>query len=448
MPLTLAGCGTVGGDIEGVAIVDQMAKRWPNDEFYLIGRNSGEDPKAVGLPSNIVNPWREWSSQEKRWAKETNFAGSYLEVAEQEKLRDFYLQDIVPFIGQLDGIVLWEGQHGTSNAPIPMVDNKTMVTKPLDSQLKYCSFMLMGVNAFRDRDPVKYEEIMLNADARNMRQSRDQRWPSRHPVLAQFDTYKNCNFNRGRLSALPTEEELMVPPEFKGLANRDGHLWKGRIKYSYSRVEMNALVPGTEYSAMISFNDVWEGRRHFGLFINEARAYVNPKLQRKSAVKSYVLPLEPAFIHGKWSEKSLAELGINIEPAPWDQYFPLLHSVRSTFTTPSSGSGWATTKPWEAFAAGTVCFFHPDYDSQGHILKDAPQELRDYLRPFGISQMQARVREMNVDRDKWLHMVQMQREHFDQAVKELRYMQMISARLRMEEPQVAVTAGSHRVGEF
>jgi hypothetical protein len=434
MPLTLADCGTVGGDIEGVAVLVEMARRWPQHEFYIVGRNSGENPKDVGLPSNVYNPWMQWKQDEKEWAKRTNFAGSYLEIEDQIKLREFYDADIAPFFATLDGLVMWEGQHGSSNSPLPFVDAPHILTKPQDSSIKYCGFFMAGINAFRDRDPMKYEEIILNADARNVRQSRDQRWPARHPVLAQFNTSKNVQHNRGRGHLLPTAQEAMVPDEWRKYATPNGHMWSSTVKYCYSRVEINALVPGTEYSSLITYDETWEGRNHFGLFINEARAYVNKKLARKNAMKAYVMPLKPAFVHGKWSDASQKELGVLIQPAPWEQYFPLLHSVRCTFTTPSSGSGWATTKPWEAFAAGTVCFFHPDYDSQGHILKDAPDELRNYLRVIGPTSLAKRVEEMNNDRDKWLHIVRMQRAHFDKAVAELRYMQMIEERLKITEP--------------
>ena len=428
MPLTLAGCGVVGGDMEGFAILVQLATRRPQDTFYIVGRNTGEEPKSVGLPSNVVNPWVEWKELERRWKKDCEFPSSYLEIEDMQRLRDFYHVDIVPFMRDLDGIVMWEGQHGSSNSPLPFTDDKSVLTKPHDSSVKYCAFFYAGINAFRDRDPLLYEEVILNADARNMRQSRDLRWPARHPTLGQFNAEKNVSFNRGRGSALPTPEELTIPEEWKRYAHVINHLWVGKIKYVYSRLEINALVPGNEFSNNISYDETWEGRQHFGLFINEARAYVNSKLSRKQAMTSYVLPLQPHFVHGQWSEASLKELGIRIEPAPFDQYYPKLHTVRSTFTTPSSGSGWATTKPWEAFAAGTVCFFHPAYDSQNHILKDAHPDLQ-YLRVIGPNGLKSKVDEMNHDKDKWLHMVRLQRQHFDKAIAELQYMKMIEERL-------------------
>jgi hypothetical protein len=429
MPLRLDKCGTVGGDVENVAVISELARRRPGDTFYLIGRNSGDDPAEIGLPANIINPWREWGPAQRKWSKETAFPGSYLEVEDQQRLRDFYDSEMTPFMRDLDGIVLWEGQHGSSNSPIPMTDSPEMVTKPHDWEVKYCCYLFQGINAFRDRDPVKYEEIILNADARNVRQSRDQRWPALHPVLAQFDQIKNTKHHRGHNSEMPTPEQLKRDLPWSLHAGQDGHLWTSRTRYIYSRVEINSLIPGAPYGDLVSYDETWEGRQHFGLFINEARAYVKEQLTRKYCLKHWVLPLNPAFVHGAWSDKSMQELGRIIEVAPWDRYYPLLHTVRSTFTTPSSGSGWATTKPWEAFAAGTVCFFHPAYDTQNHILRDAPPELREYLRVNTLAGFTKRVEEMNNDRDKWLAMVRMQRAHFDKAISELNYMRLIEERL-------------------
>lgn len=430
MQLTLDDCGTVGGDVEGIAVINELATRRPHDTFYLIGRNSGEFPVEVGLPKNVINPWIEWAPAELKWKREHGLNTSDLQVEEQNKLREFYNAEYTPFIRDLDGIVLWEGQHGSSNMPTPMVEAASIVTKPYDSQVKYCGFLMLGINAFRDKEPIKYEEIILNADARNVRQSRDQRWPARRPVLAQFNTSKNVNHNRGYNGLLPSKQELEVPVEWQQYARSNGsHLWTAKVHYVYSRLEINALAPGIGLGNLVSFNDQWAGRQHFGIFINEARAYVNPKLSRLNVMKNWVMPLRPAFIHGKWGEKSMKELDVLITVAPWTEYYPKLHTVRSTFTTPSSGSGWATTKPWEAFAAGTVCFFHPDYDTQGHILADAPRELREYLRVLSANQLRDRVSEMNNDVDKWHHIVKMQRAHFDKAISELEYMKMIEERL-------------------
>src|SRR5262245_30614943 len=365
MPLTLEKCGNLGGDVEMVAVVKELALRHPDDMFVLIGRNSGEAPSRVGLPSNIVNAWTPDHSAKLR--SELNRYGlnkAALDSNQQFIVADIYDDLVGHWFDKLDGMVMWVGQHGTSNSPIPMIDDPTKLTKPQDSFAYYCSFLLRGINRWRDVDPIAREEINLNADARNRHKMRDLQWPLRHPVLAQFNGKKIIKHER--YGAGFDRVELFQELNFE----RGGEVWMAPVRDIYSRLEINGLYPGTPFGDLISWNDNWDRPGDFGLFINEARAIgIRPELQRKTILEKWILPLEPYFIHGTWSKASgYAE---KITPAPWEAYYPSHHSVRCTLTTPSSGSGWDTAKPWEAFAAGTVCFFHPEYDTQDNILGDA-----------------------------------------------------------------------------
>ncbi len=124
--------------------------------------------------------------------------------------------------------------------------------------------------------------------------------------------------------------------------------------------------------------------------------------------------------------------------------------MRSTFTTPSSGSGWATTKPWQAFAVGTVCFFHPEYDTQGHIIPTLKQlddaernqspdavhgwdvntaQLARWLRVRDAGDLAKRVRHLNEDHDAWWWLVVQQRRLYDAACANLLHVKMIEERL-------------------
>jgi hypothetical protein len=120
--------------------------------------------------------------------------------------------------------------------------------------------------------------------------------------------------------------------------------------------------------------------------------------------------------------------------------------VRSTFTTPSSGSGWATTKPWQAFAHGTVCFFHPEYDTQGHIIPTLAQanddvycadhgvdeglrHLARWLRVRDSAELYKRVHELDANHDAWWWLVQKQRRLYDRACDKLMHVKMIERRL-------------------
>lgn len=440
MPLTLDKCGNLGGDVEMVAVVKELALRHPDDWFYLLGRNSGEKPEAVGLPPNVINPWIHWGPQLRDRVTAAGLKGVTLTPDLQLKLADIFDDIVGDTFLKLDGMVMWVGQHGTSNTPIPKVSDPAQLTKPQDWCAWYSGFMLRGINRWRDaRGPWDYEEICLNADARNRHKMRDMKWPLRHPILAQFKSekpLKHYRYGDTRHPAAPGWPR----EEWERYARDIGdNTWVSTVRDAYARLEINGLRPGTPFGDLISFNDDWARPGNFGLFINEARAIgIRPELARKTIMRQWIIPLNPYFVHGTWSKESLAEFADpwnKIFPAPWDQYYPRLHSVRTTLTTPSSGSGWATAKPWEAFAAGTVCFFHPEYDTQDNILGDAHPALKNWLRVRSPEELNARVKHLNSDagRTDWSWLINEQRCHFEKALEELTYMKMIEERLYGEQ---------------
>lgn len=431
MPLRLENCGTLGGDVEMAAVVKTLAQRRPQDTFVLIGRNDGSTPAEAGLPSNVENPWTEWRAVLREERTRAGLNKSNLTVTDHFAVQKIFDELTLDTITGLDAIILWDGQHGTTNAPLPGVRDPGKLTKPYDWCAWYAAFLLRGVNAWRDVDPWRREEIHLNADPRNYLKLRDLKWPLRHPILAQFNfenNIKHARYGDG------SDFEEWSGHDFAGLAQPEDRdrVWLSRVQNIYSRLEVNGLVPGSPFGDLVSFSDEWGGRGHFGLFINEARsAGIAEAKTRLTALREWALPLDPTWIHGTWSRESQAAVGREITSAPWESYYPRLHSVRCTFTTPSSGSGWATTKPWEAFAAGTVCFFHPAYDVQDNILGDAHPALHEWLRVRTPAELASRVAHLSADagRSDWEWLVAAQREHFDRAIRELNYASMINERL-------------------
>jgi hypothetical protein len=429
MPLTRDKCGSLGGDVEMAATVGALAERHPDDEFWLIGRNSGERPDEVGLPSNVINPWTDWGPELLRRKRLLGLNKSNYTVKDHQRSQELFDDLTLPTITGMDQIILWAGQHGTTNTPMPGVRDPNKLTKPHDWSAHYCSFLLRGVNVWRDVDPTGREEIWLNSDPRNYLKMRDLKWPLRHPVLAQH-TYTHA-MKHERYGDATGFDKWYVPDEVD-VAEPGMHtsqMWKSRVSNVYARLEINGLLPRSPFGDLISYDETFENRTPFGLFINETRRYVNERIARVTVMRDWVLPLRPAWIHGKWSAASLEALGIDIRPAPWDQYYPRLHSSLCTFTTPASGTGWATAKPWEAFAAGTVCFFHPDYDTQDNILGDAPEWLREYLRVSSPNELAERVNFMRHHESAWLAVIRAQRAHFDRAIESLDFVKHIEARL-------------------
>jgi hypothetical protein len=432
MPLTLEKCGNLGGDVEMVAVVKELALRHPADNFYLIGRNTGEFPSHVGMPSNIINPWIRWGPKLRERLNAAGLNHANLTVDEHLKANEIIAEITRQRMLEMDAYVIWLGQHGSTNMPIPKIGERRVLTKPHDWCTYYVSYMLQGVNEWRDKDPFTREEIYLNADARNYMKMRDLKWPLRHPVLTQYNFTHNIKHERYADDRSPHECGF----DAVGGPDVGVDVWQSKVQNVYSRLEINGLAPGTPFGDLIKWNPDFDRPGHFGLFINEARHIgVNERRKRVNVMAEWVIPLNPYFIHGTWSDVSRAKLALydgkwaHIKPAPWNEYYPKLHSVRCTFTTPSSGSGWATAKPWEAFAGGTVCFFHPEYDDQDNILGDAHSHLREWLRVKTPDDLRCRIAEVNASPTTFQWLITEQRRHFDEAMREKRYLKMIEERI-------------------
>lgn len=431
MPLTLDKCGSLGGDNEMVPTIKLLAERHPDVDFYLIGRNSGEVPTDVGLPGNVYNPWTTWQSEIRKALNYQGLSYGNLAVKDHIKVRKLLCSHTEELFLELDGIVMWLGQHGTTNTPLPSIRDRNILTKPYDWATLYGSYLLQGINTWRDVDPLNREEVLLNADARNYVKYRDSKWPWRHPVLAQYTHTNTVKHERYGDPDVESFNRFLVNRNLTLHMgwDKDGHLWISQVRNVYSRLEISSLVPGTPFADTIKFNDDYNRPHDFGIVFNETRREVPYGRSRRHALDRWVLPNNPGFIHGKWSDKTLDEMKVDIRPIELTSYLAKLQSARCTLTTPASGSGWATAKPWESFAAGVVCFFHPDYDDQNNILGDAPADLRDFLRVTSPAELRNRIDMMTLEPAAWRTVVRLQREHFDRAVAELHYLHLIEKRL-------------------
>lgn len=438
--LTSEGWGVVGGDSEPPRLLASLARRNPDDTFVIVSM-CRDDPRACGFPPNVVNSWTperlEWYKQVTGPDQKTVSFNKGPESIDAIKRTSAAIDQLyTPLLERgLDGVILWLGQHGTSNSTLPAVSTRTGnagVTRSYAAFTYYAGGLFRLVNRWRDDDPLKREETWLVADARNYHKARDAKWPMRYPVLGQYDFIRDLHHER---YGDPTE-----PGKHPWEASRwkTDHTWLSPVQYRYANIEPCSLVGAQlpPHPLSPSFTN-HASRRSFGIFINEAgfhtgqgkKQQASGRLARAPITRDWVLPLEPAFIHGKWTPHSQNELGITVTPAPWEEYFPLLSSVRSTLTTPSSGSGWATTKPWEAFAAGTVCFRHPEYDTQHHIYGRLPQWAYEWLSPTTKEDLWARVRQLDNDPNTWVSLVNAQYELFHETMKERKWLTYLEERM-------------------
>jgi hypothetical protein len=315
-----------------------------------------------------------------------------------------YMKHVVPVLfPPLDAIVSWVGQHGTSNTPIPQIKDQSIVTNPQDAFTWYCSYIIRGLNLWRDTH-LDSEEMWLCPDPRNYLKARDIKWPTRGSVIAQYSQTRRTKHER---YGDPTD-----PAGFKAKWDGEG-VWNAPSTYTYDGLELTALPNPSLVKPPTSVYR--HGDRHsFGMLVNENRAYVAK--DRLSIMQSWILERWPdCEIFGNWSKKSLEVMNRpDIRQCPYEYLPTIFPRWRSTLTTPASGSGWATAKPWECFAYGTVCFFHPDYDTQGHILKDAPADLSGWLTVRTREELWERVAMMDRNPVMWEMIIAMQRQYFEE----------------------------------
>lgn len=429
--------------MEPPRVLESLARRNPDHTFIIVSI-CRDDPQACGYPSNVINSWttdrlsymREMIKPHQEVIREDKdkTERSLNAIRGIQEVMDRLLQ---PIAEKLTGAVIWAGQHGTANSVLPAVTERSGVpgfTRPYDSFTFYGGGIYRMINTWRDISPFEREEVWLIADPRNHLKARDQKWPLRHPVLGQFNFSRDLHHERYDGAADGGLHAMIDEPTVWNSKWKTNHTWVSPIDYVYSGLELCSITPefiGNQFELGES------SRRPFGLFINEAGYHAGQgksqeasgRLQRRPIVQDWVLPLSPAFIHGKWTTASQKALGITIEPAPFENFYPLLRSVRSTFTTPSSGSGWATTKPWEAFAAGTACFRHPFYDTQDHIYGQLKPEVREWLSPPTPQDLWSRVNHLTLDHVTWQWIVQEQYDAYTRAVEERQWLKMIEERL-------------------
>lgn len=430
---------SIGGDIDVLNMLKRLALRYPEHEFVLIGKNSGENPQDLGYPPNVTNPWTEWK---KNWM-----------VVPDPVRADLMIEHFRAISGDmhetLDHMIVWAGQHGSANSRIPMIGSDWLrppgaewvatghennrefhttndhndditggegsdVATAQFSFVHYVSWVLDFVSRWREAGPgpLFREEIWLCPDPRNYLKCREKRWPLRYPVIAQYDFLKYHKSERyGRF---PESLNVLDPTGY-----REDSRWVSNVAYCYGGLELSAVGA----PEAITF-DPRPGSHRLGMVVNENLTGV--KDARLGLLEDWVFPnFEDVEVRGHWTEKSQLKLGRVINPVPYTEVLSVMKSFATTITTPASGSGWATTKPWEAFAIGSVCFFHPRYDDQGHVLplKDGSagqalvsedsKMLAQYLRVESAEQLKERVDEVTSNPDLYHALVTAQRRHYE-----------------------------------
>lgn len=367
------------GDPEAPQLLWRLARRNPEHEFVIIGKNDKFMP--ADAPPNVYNPhvsdipggitYNVGSNApegiELQQFQSGSGSGFWInpEALERDRL-------IAEMMLDLDAMVIHIGQHGCSHMPIPQVkstwdmaraDERKHLTHPQIMGRNYGEYLTRGLNGLEDKHDGKAPIAWICVDPRNYLKARDIKWPtgSNH-ILAQHTYSRETNFERW--------EDPRTPGEL-GFSDfcrseRGGELWRAKTSYYHSGAELMILPDDWETWGPSDFED----RLPAG--VASTSFYVPKNFERRSwLITNYLLRTFPdAEVYGKYDKKSMDDVpeGVELLENTVEEFPSLMNRWRVTVSLPAVGSDWCAAKPYQAFAARTACFLLGRADAQGWIL--------------------------------------------------------------------------------
>jgi len=368
------------GDAEAPQLLERLARRNPDVEWYIIGKSNG----IRQWPSNVQDAWPMGISKASWTYTNGDYRCSYCKAVDNvgdccEKARMVHdVEDyIVDRTRRLDGMVVRVGQHGCVHARIPVAGgswaNEAEFATPYAWARNYGDYIIRGLNALGDATDGKAPVSWLVPDPRNYLKARDIKWPTNmDDILAQHTFTHPGKHERYHDKRSP--DSLGYESFNKSIRNDE--VWYSDHKYRNAGLEV-LIVP-----------DDWAswGQRGF-----EERAPVGVastaswtpvrKMRRSAILHDWLLSTRPETpVFGRWDKRSVEEAGANIQTNTVDQFPDLLGSWRSTVSLPpasttTTGGEWCVAKPYQCFAARVACFMIPPSDAVGwQIPSRAPHE--------------------------------------------------------------------------
>lgn len=359
----------------------RLAERNPDVDWIVVGHN---DADSFPNHDNIINPWvgaREvaarmplypngyyrtafapyWTGKPSYWCSEVSGFEDWL----------------VEKISLLDGMVIHVGQHAPTQIRIPQATNTWHQTftsphldgnKVYDSMQSYCRYIIRGINALGDVSLGKTPVVWLVPDPRNYLKARDIKWPT-----GTDDMLAQAQFNRSQRHERFGDYRSPEALGFRGIKlerpNEVGEheLWSAQHRYRHADLELMILPDDWEALNQTSF----EFRLPVGIATTSTKASVLGESTRRSQlVRRYLLDAFPdAEVYGKWDATSLSDVPPETvrETTP-DQFYRVLNRFRVTASLPIVDSTWSVAKPYQCWAAGTVCCYVEQVDEQGWTL--------------------------------------------------------------------------------
>jgi hypothetical protein len=363
------------GDAEAANLLRRLARRNRDVTWVLVGRNTLGDRQ---LEPNVENFWATRDAdldirERKELACPHGVPGSQPRTGACSPTT--FERKLFAEMAKLDAVVIHVGQScGTVHTHIPrkgstwrqfQEDWQTHATRPLNWAMTHGAYLTRGLNALGDATDGRAPVVWLVTDPRNNIKARDLKWPTGlDDVLAQYQFTERQLHNRYTDGRTPSEF-----PQYRGwnvIALEDGELWRSTHSYRYGGLETMMLPDDW---------NTWGAPSHaqrvpLGVATTSFAATLRNEPRRSELVRDWMLAADlSAEVYGKWDRASLDDVPPDtVKLNDPGEFQSLLERWRVTIALPVVGSSWTTAKPYQCFAARTVCFYPGRLDDQGWTL--------------------------------------------------------------------------------
>ena len=330
--------GAIGGDCEPKQLINSIAKRNPNIEYWLLSPNDLGRVRAKEKPavqSLFGDPVKAES------AAESNIHEFHSKM-ENRKSAD----ETVKFIKELDldFIFFYTGPSSTVN--IPNYINKVDVTgqvKSLDFFKYYAAPIIQAMNELEKKVPI----VGLLVDNRYVLACKD--WG-----INNRPTYYLAQNN------FTKEEQYFCNPPLRDVKTITS-------TYEYSGIETVFLLDKKRYNT----DELFEMKKTNSFMMLQNQGKGTGGMDRWDPVRDYIVKNDvKTDIYGKWDEE------LKKEYPQWFKGEKRIESMtdellgtKYTFCVPIK-EGMVTSKYAEMLHYGIIPFLHPSYDTEFNVFPD------------------------------------------------------------------------------
>lgn len=339
--------GIIGGDEAPSTLFINLANKYPQHTFYMVGRSDlykfknksklnkflkTEDSK-LEIPKNLIDVWSFMPSDVIDF--KSRVPEDKTKTYRHEWVADWFHNNNV----KLDLGLVFSGPNGATTIPYKIIGirNPNEFTTPIEMVGTYSAPLVNTLNK------TGVPHILLCEDPRYI-------------PITNRDTY---NVEKGVLSQLNENVKTLRIQSYEQ-QDRKEHT----LKYTYSKIETIFLMREKK----VDFRNI-EKTNKIALALNGGWKV------RETAVEEWVLKKIPdCKIYGHWEDSWYEKYPNNFENVAIRDMEPLMWNTKYTLIPPTNKSNFVTQKFWKMLYYGIVPFFHSKYDT------DKLLPIPDFLR--------------------------------------------------------------------